>query len=146
MHNLARPWRPLFAVLSLSFLSASCSVKFISDYDEVLDRSITEFQHKAETLLTTLEQQKPIPKYAAYQREYVALKADISSMTMRAKAFDKNEITVKQLENLMKLVSDWEAAHQQGLMAEEIPAIRAPLNVACTAILKLEIAKKRGKD
>ena len=146
MNTIARPWRSFFAVFALTLFSAGCTVKFISDYDEVLDRSITQFQHKAETLLTTLEQQSPTPKYAAHQKDYVALKADISSMAMRAKAFDKNELTVQQLEKLLSLVSDWETAHKMGLTAEEIPTLRTPLNVACTAILKLEIAKKRGKD
>ncbi len=52
---------------------------------------------------------------------------------------------MEQIDLLAKNVSLLEAMHKQGLNRNDIPPLRNAFNVGTTAILRLELAKKRGE-
>lgn len=100
-----------------------------------------------ENHLTTLESQLDTSDadYNNYVEFYRDAKVDLSSLSVRAAAQGKNDITVKQLDLMSDNLSLLEKAHKEGLQHNDIPPIRNAFNVGATAILKLELAKKRGE-
>lgn len=136
-------------VLAFCLVAAGCmNVRMIAHYDEQVDKGITAFQKAAESHLTTLEGQigKPEADYPSYVAFYQQARVDLSSLRVRASAQAKNEKTVQQLDYLNKNLIMLETMHRQGLKENDIPPLRNAFNVGATAILKLELAKKRGDD
>jgi uncharacterized protein YcfL len=140
-----RAGRGLVGLFLSALLLVGCqTVTLISDYDAITDNAVTQFQVKVEKLLLDIEN-KPSEKYLVYQSRYVDLKADLSVILLRAQSIEKNEITVKQVQNLQKQVGLMEDLHKEGLTKEEIAPIRTAIGVSTLAILKLERAKQSGK-
>jgi len=145
----------VFVLLILS----GCSVKLISSYDEATDKAVTALQRKVETFLVALESQEGLPEcvYDNHKKFYEEAKVDISAIRVRAEAIPKNEITIKQVALLSNSLNLLEQLHQlkkklsneQGklicISKEEIAPLRTAFNASFTAILKLELAKKRGE-
>ncbi|HDH07412.1 MAG TPA: hypothetical protein ENG89_00100 [Candidatus Moranbacteria bacterium] len=150
----------LSILLSIIFLALSgCTVKFVSQYDEITDSSVTALQRKVETFMVTLESQDGLPEcsYEHHKEFYQEAKVDLSAMRVRAAAISKNKITVAQLkllsdsfiqlENLHKLkVEKSESTNNlRCITKDEVSLLRTAFNSSFTAILKLELAKKRGE-
>jgi hypothetical protein len=138
------------AVLALvsCLAAAGCiTVRLIADYDEQIDKGVTAFQKAMESHLTTLESKigTPDAEYPNYAQFYREIKVDLSALRVRAAAQANNEITVAQVDLLTTNVRLLEEAHKGGLKENDIPPIRSAFNVGATAILKLELAKKRGE-
>jgi hypothetical protein len=139
---------PLAVSFLMVVMSGCASVKLVADYDEQVDVAVTQFQRKMETFLVSLERNagKDEAAYSRNTRFYDEARVDISAISVRAAAIPDNEITTQQLALLSISIDNLEKLHQIGINANDIPLIRAALNTSCTAILKLEIAKKRGKS
>ncbi|MGD8261986.1 MAG: hypothetical protein PVG70_01555 [Desulfobacterales bacterium] len=137
-------------IVYLALLVASgCSVKLISSYDEKTDNAVTELQKKFETFFVTVESQEGSPecKYENHQSFYQESKVEISAIEVRARAVPKNEITVEQIELLKDSLDKLEKLHKISCLSpEQISLLRSNFNTSFTAILKLELAKKRGED
>ena len=140
------------------FTITGCTVKFISSYDEATDVAVTALHRKVETFFITLESGEGLPgcTYDNHKKFYEEAKVDISAIQVRAEAIPKNEITIQQLKLLSNSLDQLEQLHklkkklsdEQGklicLTRQEIAPLRTAFNASFTAILKLEIAKKRG--
>jgi hypothetical protein len=144
---LRRYLLPLAVSLMILVMSGCVSVRLVADYDEQVDAAVTQFQRKMEHFLVSLERNigKDEASYAHNTRFYDDLRVDLSSMRVRAAAIPDNDITTQQLALLSNSVTTLEKLHRLGISANDIPPIRTALNTSCTAILKLELAKKRGK-
>ena len=83
---------------------------------------------------------------------YLDSKVDLSSIKVRAAAMPQNDITVQQLDLLASSLDSLEALHKikdkksTCLSQAEITPLRVAFNSSYTAILKLELAKKRGEQ
>ncbi len=158
----ARNFRIHYLLLFLTLLLFTfngCNVKYISSYDETTDKSVTALQRKVESLFITLESQDGLPEcaYDNHTKFYQDAKVELSSIKVRAAAIPKNEITAKQIELLYNSLSDLEKLHKikkkktkesgelKCISADEIKPLRTAFNSSFTAILKLELAKKRGE-
>jgi len=132
----------------LLIIVSSCSVKLISSYDEITDKTVTQLQKDFETFFITIEcLDKPNCEYENHKRFYQDAKITISSLAIRANAIPKNSLTIKQIEILKNSLDNLEKLHKLGcLSVDQIKDLRNSFNVIFTAILKLEIAKKRGKN
>jgi hypothetical protein len=134
------------ALLCIALVVAGCTIRLIAEYDESTDQGVTTFQRKIETVLTSLERQvgTDAAAYANYVKSYDELRVDLRVLRARATAIPKNDRTVEMLTLLTDNLAKMEQLHQRGLSAQDIPPLRTAFNEACTAILKLEIAKKRS--
>ena len=133
-------------ILTLIFSVGCTSIKLIADYDEIIDSSITEFQKNMETHLIKLERNIGTDD-ASHENNidfYDEARVELSSIRVRAAAIPKNELTLTQIELLIQNLENLEKIHKLGMAANDIPPLRNAFNTGTTAILKLELAKKRG--
>ena len=141
---------PFMVVIILPLALVGCSVKFISDYDEVTDRSVIELQKRVETFLVKMEgvAGTSAGEYANNRAFYDETKVALSGMRVRAAAIPKNELTMQAValieENIENLRQLHERRGEKGLSKLLVEPIRTALNTQFTAIMKLELAKKRG--
>ena len=140
------------APLLIGFAVLGCStITLISRYDEVTDQSVTAFGKKMDSFLASLERNtgKQEASYDANVSFYDGARVDIRAMQVRAKAIPKNEITQEQLALLMSSVEDLEKLHRikanGQIPSDEIAHLRTAFQTSCGAVLKLELAKKRGE-
>lgn len=128
----ARPpaFKTIISGILLLLLSACMSVQLVADYDETIDASATELQHKLSEFFVALQSAEPDGRrFRANQEFYKSAAADIDALQVRAAAVRKNEITGEQLQ----LVEDnlaWLALLHKGCTAgqltpEQREAIRA---------------------
>ncbi len=133
----------LLVAVSLS----GCPIRLIAEYDETIDRSTAELQRKVETFLTRLERTagSPAAEYSRHTGVYDEVRVDLSALKVRASAIPENRITVEQIDLLAASWSDLEQLHKIGFRdPKEIAPLRKNFNNSFTAILKLELAKRRG--
>lgn len=135
--------RQMFAGLVAAALLAGCSrVTLVSRYDPATDEGITAFHGKLEGLLSQLDEE-PVSPYATVKPSYDALRADLARLRLRNEARPKNELTVRQLEELRAAFTILEEQHRNdSLNRAMIEPTRDALRRACGAILKLELAKR----
>jgi len=129
------------------FLNSGCTVKLISTYDEKTDIAVSDLQKRMETFFLTLESQEGLPEcaYEYHAVFYRDAKVSVSAIEVRAKAIPDNEITVQQIELLRENIDLLEQLHKMScLTKDQIEPLRINFNSGFTAILKLELAKKRG--
>ena len=90
-----------FILILLALSSGSCSVRFVSDYDEKLDSAVTDLHTRIDVFLIKVgaESGTPAGEYDNNQEFYVDTQAAISSIRMRAESSPKNDVTVKQIES-----------------------------------------------
>jgi hypothetical protein len=140
--------RTLIALLLLASLGAtSCtSVRLVSDYDEVLDLSVTQMQKDVDTFLIELERDEP--SYDESRDFYDRIHVDLRAAQLRAGLNDKNQLTVDMLDAVADNIAQLEKAHREGFQqtAEEIGSFRNAFATQFKAIIKFELAKKRGQQ
>jgi len=85
-------------------------------------------------------------QYSRNTKFYDDVRVDISAIRVRAHAIPDNEIAVKQLGLLADNIDILEKLHKIGMNRNDIQPIKNALNMSCSAILKLELAKKRGNS
>jgi len=136
------------AILALAFAMSGCSIKLISTYDETTDKTVTALQKKTEAHLVALETIEGLPecKYEKHKLFYDEAKVDVSAISVRAAAIPKNEITTEQTVLLSSSLENLEKLHKIAcLTKDQIKPLRTSFNSSFTAILKLELAKRRGE-
>ena len=122
-------------------------MKLISSYDESTDRAVTQLQRDIETFFVTVERQAGMPEceYENHVEFYQDSKVAISAIEVRARAIPKNEITIEQIALLKDSMDKLEQLHELGCFSPgQVENLRNSFNTSITAILKLELAKKRG--
>lgn len=148
----------------LLLVSTGCSVRLIAEYDENIDQGITALQKKTETFLTQMEtdlirselfkdgteEKDNLLKKVAYEAHedfYRDFIVDLRVLKVRADSYVGNELTVKQLEAMEEILNAQKVVHQSGLeTSDDIADMRSAFTRGFKGILKLEIAKKRGKE
>lgn len=144
-------WMYLSALLITFSITACSTIKLVGDYDEQVDKGVTQLQKEVETFLVKLEASAVNPSdtvqsYDNNKKFYDDTKIEISGLRVRADAMERNSITVRMLDQLSKSISHLEQMHREGLKKAEIDqSIRGALNSEFTAILTFELAKKRGE-
>lgn len=141
-------------LLIMLFAFGGCTIKLISPYDETLDQGITALQKSTESYLIGLESIDTFPacSYKENMQFFLDAKVELSSIKVRASAMPKNNLTVKQLDLLADSLDSLEALQKikdkksACLSKQEIKPLRDAFNISYTAILKLELAKKRGEE
>lgn len=139
-------------LILVSVLFSSCHVMLISQYDEVTDKTVTQMQKDVSRFFIDIKRKvssdtlRAKAAYENYIEFYENLKVELSSLSIRASAIPKNEIVADQITILRDNIENLEKLHKMGFNYEEelIPPENA-FNSAFTAIIKLQLALKRGE-
>lgn len=148
---LASLWSWLATFLIAIALSGCTTIKLVGDYDEQIDKGVTQLQKDVETFLVKLEAtaDKPADRVESYDKNkkfYEDAKVALSGLRVRADSMERNSITVRMLDRLSNNLTRLEGMHREGLAKAEIDqGIRGGLNSQFTAILTFELAKKHGE-
>lgn len=144
----------LFLSLFLALGVSGCTVKLIADYDKKTDEAVTALQRKISTFLIDVESKLGTSQadYSNSTETYKELRVDVQAIELRVNALPKNDITQEQIKKLKDNLALLEQLHKKGF-AEDLEGKRAVLttvqedfDTALAAILKLELAKRRGED
>ncbi|MDN3669152.1 hypothetical protein QWY93_07410 [Echinicola jeungdonensis] len=142
-----RNWFPLFAILL--FVAQSCGpVRLISEYDPITDEKVTELEEKVTTFFVKLERVVGTnhADYEHFTNFYDEVKVDLNTLKVRADAVDKNRIVREQIEELSNMVESLEELHKMGFATiEQVRPLQQSFNSAFTAIIKFQMALKRGE-
>lgn len=132
-------------LLIIGLAVSECTVRLIADYDQKIDDGVTRLQKKTEAFLIKLERtcQTPEGAYSQHVSFYDDAKVELSALQVRADAIALNELTSKQLKLLQDSFKKMEEQHKKGFTPIVVIKTRNLLNSHFTAILKLEVAKKR---
>lgn len=139
----------LFIVILLCAFAQGCKVTMVSAYDEKTDNAVTQFQKDLETFFVSVEGQSGAAgcDMNSHKTFYDKATVDIRAMKLRASSMEKNQITIDQLDLLEDSFGDLKDLHEIACLADgQITALRSSFNSHITAILKFELAKKRGSD
>jgi hypothetical protein len=146
--TLLLPKIPWLLGLWMLILPACSSVKLISDYDEVTDKSVTALQEKITEFFVKMETDigTDAAGYSHYSNFYQQAKVNLITFKIRADAIDKNKIVQDQIVALTSMLNDLEQLHRIGFSnLAQIKQLEPPFNSAFTAIIKLQLALKRGE-
>ncbi len=138
----------VLGLLGLLFLS-SCTVQYVSRYDEATERSITAIQRNVESLIQAIERSLGTPeaKYEHYVSAYEQLHIDAAMLNTRAQAIDLNSKTAEQSRLLMGWLNNLEQLHKTGFVNADMLAVPHQQGQQIfVAMLKFELAKKRQLD
>jgi hypothetical protein len=145
-------FRFMLAVLFSVMVISGCTVTLVSKYDEQTDANVTALQKKLDTYFLKLNGASfPDCSFAANRSFYDEVNIQLSSAQVRANAIPQNDITIQQLDALSKAITDLETVQKlrdgksSCLPAEIVTTDRTLFNSIFTAILKFELAKKRGE-
>ena len=146
-------FRLLLALLfPVMMIISGCTVTLVSKYDEQTDANVTALQKKLETYFLKLDGASyPDCSFAANKSFYDEVTIQLSSAQVRVNAIPRNDITIQQLDALSKAIADLKIAQKlrdgksSCLPTEIVTTDRTMFNSIFTAILKFELAKKRGE-
>ena len=150
---MTRVARPICRSLILvALLPLAACVTLMAPYDEKTDEMATALQRKVSEHFETLEgSQSPACLHQNFVQFYDGLRVDASALDVRARALDMNSQTQIQAAELMSMINNFEALHKLDsargdcLSSDELSPLRRGFDSAVGAILKLEVAKKRGQ-
>lgn len=136
----------LCSIAALAFLVGCTSVSLMSDYDESIDKGATEFHKLVETFLVGIERdgRNAGPLTESEKAFFKKAAVELSSLSVRASAHDKNELTKKMIANLADSMSTLEELVPLGVTRDQVKPVRSALTTSISAIIQLEVAKKRG--
>ena len=128
---------------------AGCSVLFVSPYDEMTDRAISELVTKTETFLggylaTTNEMGRLVKAGRSRDDEaarfYNEARGSVAAILLRSEQKDKNTEEIQILRDLSKQYDRLEASHRLGTITK---TSAAGLRTTLRALLQVQLTKKR---
>jgi len=136
-------WMSSFVLAAL--LLAGCAVRVIGDYDDTIDKGVTDVQQKAELYLAKLQSTPSTPYDQAF---YDDINARLAVLKSRAASLPKYPLIVEQLANLKSQFDKLQQLDKSS--ARPFPSAIATdaesaIAVSVESILKLELALKRGQ-
>jgi len=129
-------------------------VTLVAPYDDKFDQMATDMQRMVSAHVEALDGAgMPDCLYANHKDFYDAARVDASALAVRAASHDLNSETVAQVDALTDSINTFEQLHvlasnaptPRCLSARELSPIRRGFDQTLGAIIKLEVAKKRGK-
>ncbi|MGZ5441465.1 MAG: hypothetical protein ACXW5U_07245 [Thermoanaerobaculia bacterium] len=135
------------ALLIVALLLLGCTVRYIAEYDPIIDGNARHLQAKLDALFEDLSRTAGTPEgeYEHYAARYDAMRVDIAGLQYDAAVQSKNELTNTSLTLLDDNLHLLEAAHREGLGRAEVPVLRKLFDTQLRMIVQLETAKKRER-
>lgn len=147
--------RGKFLTLFIALLVAGCTeVRLLSEYDQFTDEHVSQLQTDFERLFTSLERRPQLPDcgYHAHADFYAETTVTLNVLIARNEVRPDNDISERQLKNLKSSLGELEQLHELSdeenrcLLLEEVGILRSAFTSSIGAILRLELAKKRGDE
>lgn len=140
--------RAFLAMLCLALLSAC--ITLLAPYDEKTDQLATDLQRKISAHVEALDgAEAPACLHGNHIQFYDEARVDLSTLSMRVRALELNQLSIQQVDDLRDSLITFEALHKRKdpdcLTSAEISPLRRAFDSHLGAILKLELAKKRGE-
>ncbi|MDY8134679.1 hypothetical protein [Aquimarina sp. 2201CG5-10] len=136
-------------IIALMVLIQGCSVRLISDYDNITDKTVTELQEKVSNYFVRLERtinNNDEVKYENFIKQFDAIKVDLNNIEVRAAALEKNRIIQEKVKELKNAIENLESSHKEGFSHyDQIKPLKRSFNVIFTAMVKFQLALKRGE-
>ena len=150
--------RNLAVTITILFL-LSCSmlkVQWVSDYDPVTDSLVTEMQKKTDIFFIKLQEaKKETCFYESNSSFYLDMRELLAQLSFRVNLIPENKQTIEAFDKLNNNFNEFENNLHKQYYSRSKGACMSPdlvkdnltaFNIQFRAILKLEIAKKRGKS
>jgi len=135
----------LLLALAALLVFAGCATTLIAGYDEHVESAVLELQPAMDKFLTGAAMAPEDATFVSCKRFYADYAIKVRTTLMWARSHPKNEETVQQLELMLENVEALRSAHESApLDPEACVVFRDLFNQGWTAILTLEMAKKRG--
>lgn len=136
--------RLLLSLLLVVTALSSCKVQLIGDYDDIIDKGVTDVQQKAELYFSKLESS---PDTAYDQSVYDDIDSHLAVLKSRASSLPKYPIIVEQITNLRSqfdLFQKLDKSTPRPINTNLVKDAESSIAVSVESILKLELALKRG--
>lgn len=160
--NLMIPTKLALMLLFLA-LAGCTTVRLVSDYDEVTDKSLTEIQKKTDDFMENLSKHHGTSATSLDSNKefYEEIERDLRILSFRVGAVPNNKQTIELVENLkvgilgdpsnptgtsLKELHQLQKNRDNGIPETTLRIAQRIINQLFTAALSLEIAKKRGED
>ena len=126
----------------------------MAPYDDKFDQMASDLQKKVSTHIEAIDGSgTPDCLYDNHKAFYDDARVDASALAVRAASHELNSETIRQVEALTDSINTFEKLHVSASNAPtprcmgslELSPIRRAFDQTLGAIMKLEIAKKRGK-
>ncbi|HEX8621386.1 MAG TPA: hypothetical protein VF718_05385 [Allosphingosinicella sp.] len=140
-------------LIVLLVLLSGC-ITLMSPYDEKFDQLASDLQRKVSTQIEAIDgADAPDCLYASNKAFYDDARVDASALAVRAASHELNSETIRQVEALTDSINTFEELHKSAsnatparcMSSMELSPIRRAFDQTLGAIIKLEVAKKRGK-
>jgi hypothetical protein len=129
-----------------AILCTGCTVRLIGDYDDTIDKGVTDVQQRAELYLSKLQS---TPNTAFDQGFYDDINARLAVLKSRASSLPKYSIIVEQIGNLKSqfdTLQRLDKSSRRPFPGVAVTDAESGIAVSVESILKLELAlKDRGK-
>lgn len=136
-HRLQQLLIGLFLLLAFT----GCKITLISEYDEIIDHGLSDFQRKMDFFLLS-QQRTPPPPFD--QSFYDGAISDLNVLKVRAASVPKNETTTTIIDALISQVELISSTHKGGTASAIFFQIaQKTIDDDCQRALTLELAKKR---
>jgi hypothetical protein len=141
----------LLIILTIAIALPGCTVRLIGDYDDTIDKGVTDVQQKTELYFAKLESNTSTPYDQSFHDD---IKARLVVLESRAVSLPMYSIIAQQITLLQKTFNDFQSEDQMATRPLSIDAsTHKPILVRDTEpavtgivekILRLELALKRG--
>lgn len=138
----------IFILLFILIAQSCTTIRLISDYDEITDKAVTSMQDMVSKYFAKLGREigTEKAKYENYAEYFDDMKVDLNNLKIRANAIENNQIVQNQVLELTNMVVNTEKLHKIGFSSPlELNSLQNSFNNAFTAIVKLQLALKRGE-
>jgi len=134
------------AFVFVALLLVGCTVRFIGDYDDTIDKGVTDVQQKAELYFSKLQSSPNTPYDQGF---YDDINARLAVLKSRAASLPKYPIILEQLTNLKSQFAKFQELDKSSprpFPSVAVAAAESAIAVSVESILKLELAlKARGQ-
>lgn len=134
----------LLVLTVAAILLAGCAVRLIGDYDDTIDKGITDVQQKAELYFAKLQSTPNTPYDQSF---YDDIDSRLAVLKSRALSLSKYQILVSQIAGLKKQFDDFQQVDKltsRPFPSARLAAAQSGISDSVESILKLELALKRG--
>ncbi len=130
----------IVATITLS----GCAVRLIGDYDDTIDKTVTDIQQKAELYFSKLQS---TPNTPFDQGFYDDLNSRLAVLKSRAASLPKYNVILEQVTNLKAQFDTFQKLDKSSprpFPSVAVTDAESAISVSVESILKLELALKRG--